>query len=554
MEAVSPHEDRLRALLDATVALTSELSLDALLQKLADSAAALTGARYSALGVLDEAGTALERFVTSGIDAETQAAIGELPHGRGILGVLIREARPLRLSELSRDPRSVGFPPNHPPMSSFLGVPILLRGVAFGNLYLTEKEGREDFTAEDEEVVKMLAAQAAVAIENARLYESATRWSRQLESLHEVVRSMVEETELEHLLELICVRLRELIGARVALIALPGDGGLLRIAAVDAEGEAAARLLGRELARGQSKLGGVLDRRQSARVDSIIDDPEVDQEEARMMGIRTGIYVPLVARRRALGIVAVHDKLGPELRFSDADLRLAEIFAARASVAVDLSERVARDTVRRVIAAQELERRRLARELHDETGQALTSILLGLKAIRAADSDEGAERAEHDVRDLVVQALQDVRSLAVELRPTALDDFGLVPALERLAGTFEERSGIRTAVESSLSEERLPPEAETALYRVVQEALTNVVKHAGAETVSIVVARRGAGVSAVIEDDGRGFDAAAVRDEALGIVGMRERLALLSGTLAVESTPAGTSVAAYLPLSSAGDA
>jgi GAF domain-containing protein len=196
MEAVSPHEDRLRALLDATVALTSELSLDALLQKLADSAAALTGARYSALGVLDETGTALERFVTSGIDAETQAAIGPLPRGRGILGVLIREARPLRLSDLSRDPRSVGFPPNHPPMSSFLGVPILLRGVAYGNLYLTEKDGGVDFTEEDQEVVTMLAAQAAVAIDNARLYESATRWSRQLESLHEVVRSMVEETDL----------------------------------------------------------------------------------------------------------------------------------------------------------------------------------------------------------------------------------------------------------------------------------------------------------------------------------------------------------------------
>jgi signal transduction histidine kinase len=554
MEAVSPHEDRLRALLDATVALTSELSLDALLQKLADSAAALTGARYSALGVLDETGTALERFVTSGIDAETQAAIGPLPRGRGILGVLIREARPLRLSDLSRDPRSVGFPPNHPPMSSFLGVPILLRGVAYGNLYLTEKDGGVDFTEEDQEVVTMLAAQAAVAIENARLYESATRWSRQLESLHEVVRSMVEETDLEDLLELVCARLRELIGARLALIALPGDGGELRIAAVDGEGDAAEGLLGHELARGRSKLGGVLDRRQSARVDSILDDPEVDQEEARLMGIRTGIYVPLVARGRAIGIVAVHDKLGPEPRFSDADLRLAEIFAARASVAVDLSERVARDTVRRVISAQELERQRLARELHDETGQALTSILLGLKAIRAADTDAGAERAETDVRDLVVQALQDVRSLAVELRPTALDDFGLVPALERLAGTFEERSGIRTAVESSLSDERLPPEAETALYRVVQEALTNVVKHAGAETVSIVVARRGPGVSAVIEDDGRGFDAAEVRDDALGIVGMRERLALLGGTLAVESTPGiGTSLVAYVPLSPAAE-
>jgi signal transduction histidine kinase len=549
MEASGLSEKRLRALVEAGVAITSELSLDALLELLVQRAAELTGASYAALGVVDEAGTALERFVTTGIDEETHAAIGDLPRGRGILGVLIREARPLRLSNLNEDPRSVGFPANHPPMRTFLGVPVRLRGVAFGNLYLTEKEGGGEFTEEDEELVTLLAAQAAVAIENARLYESATRWSRQLESLHEIVRSLVEEIELDRLLELVCERLRELIGARLTLIALPSDDHELRVAAVDGEGEAAYGLLGHRLARERSKSGRVLERRQSARVDSVLDDPEVDQDEARRMGARTGLYVPLVARGRAIGIVAVHDKLGTDARFSDADLRLAEIFAARAAVAVDLSERVARDTVRRVIEAQELERRRLARELHDETGQALTSILLGLKGIRAASSAEEAERAETDVRDLVVQALQDVRSLAVELRPSALDDFGLVPALERLASTFEERSGIRTALESSLSDERLPPETETALYRLVQEALTNVVKHAGAESVSIVVARRGGGVSAVVEDDGRGYLPDEVCEDALGLVGMRERLALLSGSLTVESTPGeGTALVAYVPL------
>ena len=177
--------------------------------------------------MIDESGEELERFVTTGIDAEQHAAIGELPRGRGILGVLIRDATALRLPKLGDDPRSVGFPPNHPPMSTFLGVPVMLRGVAYGNLYLTEKDGGGEFTDEDEEIVGLLAAQAAVAIENARLYESATRWSRQLESLHEVVRSLVEEMELEHLLELVCARVRELIGARLALIALPtdSDGG-----------------------------------------------------------------------------------------------------------------------------------------------------------------------------------------------------------------------------------------------------------------------------------------------------------------------------------------
>jgi len=195
-----------------------------------------------------------------------------------------------------------------------------------------------------------------------------------------------------------------------------------------------------------------------------------------------------------------------------------------------------------------MERRRLARELHDETGQALTSILLGVKAIRASDSPAAAERAEADVRAQVVQALQDVRALAVELRPTALDDFGLMPALERLAETFQARSGLETVVQANL-DGRLPPEIETVLYRVVQEALTNIVKHAGAEHVSIVVTSRDRSVAATVDDDGRGFAMDDVREDALGLLGMRERLALVGGTLEIESSrESGTTIAAQVPL------
>jgi len=541
---------RLRQLFEASVALTAELSVDALLQKLVETAAELTGARYAALGVIDESGTALERFVTTGVDADTRAAIGDPPHGRGILGVLIRDAEPLRLRHIADDPRSVGFPPNHPPMDTFLGVPVVLRGVAYGNLYLTEKADREQFTVEDEEIVTLLAAQAAVAIENARLYESATRWSRQLETLHEVVRSIVDETDVERLLRLVCARLRELTEARLALaaVATEPDGDLHVVAADGEDAEVAAAMVGRRLDHRHSKMGIVLERRQSARVDSLYDDPDVAQAETRAMGARTGLYVPLVAHGRGLGVLAVHDKLTTSGRFTDGDLRLAEIFGARAAIAVALSERVARDTVRRVVSAQEEERRRLALELHDETGQALTSILLGLKAIGGAKTKEEAEQAEAEVRTLVVQALQDVRALAVELRPSALDDFGLGSAVERLAQTFQERSGIETTMQTTL-ETRLPPEVETVLYRVVQEALSNVVKHAEADRVSIVIGQRDGRVVATIDDDGRGFAEADVREDALGLVGMRERLALVGGTLEIESTPgAGTTVAAQVPV------
>jgi signal transduction histidine kinase len=420
-------------------------------------------------------------------------------------------------------------------MRSFLGAPILLRNVAYGNLYLTEKEGG-DFTDNDEELVTLLAAQAAVAVENARLYESATAWSQQLESLNEVGAALVGELELDPLLDLIAGRLRELIGARLVAIALPSGAGL-RIAAADGAGAEALSAI--ELLQNDSKTARVLERGRSERVDSLLEDPEVDQDVARRLGASTGLYVPLRARDRSIGVLIAHNKVGRDLRFGSGDLRLAEQFALRASIAVDLSRRVARDSLRRVVAGQEVERRRLARELHDETGQALTSILLGLRALEDANAGVNVD----ELRELVVATLQDVRRLAVQLRPKALDDFGLVAALERLAQTFSESSGIRVQLEANVGEGRLPAEVETTVYRIVQEALTNVVKHAEASEVSILLVRRDGTLTVVLEDDGGGFDPDAVRSDSLGLEGMRERVALHDGRLTVESSAgAGTTL------------
>ena len=540
-------ENRLRALVEAGVAITAELSLDALLQRLVEAAAALTRARFAALGVIDRERSGLERFLTTGMDTETHEAIGDLPRGRGILGVLIRDAVALRLHDLGEDPRAVGFPPNHPPMRTFLGVPIHLRGVAYGNLYLTEKEGGEDFTDEDEELVTLLAAQAAVAIENARLYEAATAWSKQLESLNEVGNALATETDLDRLLDLIARRLCELLDARLVTVLLPAGADQLRFAAVAGEGD--GQILGERITLASSKSGRVLERGRSERVDSVLDDPDVDNEAMRLIGARSGLWVPLVVRGRAIGVLAAHDKLGSDLRFSDTDLRLAETFAIRGALAVDLSERIASDSLRRVVEAQELERRRLARELHDETGQALTSILLGLKALEDKLDHADTRAAAAELRELVVTTLQDVRRLAVELRPSALDDFGLIAAVERLSASFSEQTGIEIDFETALVAERLPAEVETALYRIVQESLTNVVKHARARRVSILLARRDGAVKAVIEDDGRGFDPAEMSSAGFGLVGMRERLALLGGRLEVESSgDTGTTIAAEVPV------
>jgi signal transduction histidine kinase len=430
-------------------------------------------------------------------------------------------------------------------MRTFLGVPVLLRGTAYGNIYLTDKAGGLDFTQEDEDALVMLASQAAVAIENARLYESATRWSRQLESMNELMAVLVTEFDLGKLLDLVVERLRGLIGARTVTLSLPhGDGA--RIEAV--AGEGAEDFVGMGLPP-RSKTVRVLARGRSERVDSVLDDPEVDQTSARRLEMSTGLYVPIVVRGETIGVIGAHDKLDPDPRFTDDDLRLAETFAARAAVAIDLSRRVARDALERVVAAQELERRRLARELHDETGQALTSILLGLSGIEDSPDEASLRAAVGEVRDLVRSTLQDVRRLAVELRPSALDDFGLVPALERLLDGFAEQTGIAVEFEPALAGVRLPAEVETALYRIVQESLTNVVKHADARRVSVVVTRKRDSVSVIVEDDGVGFEPERAREGGLGLLGMRERVALLGGRVTVESRPgAGTTFVAEVPL------
>jgi signal transduction histidine kinase len=526
------------------MALASELSLEGLLQRLTKLAAELTGASYAALGVIDPTGSRLERFITHGIDDDGRAAIGDPPHGRGILGALIHDARPLRLHAISDDPRSVGFPPNHPPMTSFLGVPVLLRGVAYGNLYLTDKAGGEDFSEADQELVELLASQAAIAIENARLYEASTRWSRQLESLIEVSGALARETDVDVLLELLAQRLQELLAARLVVVALPHGADDLRI--VTAAGEGADLLDGRTISRADSKAGRVLERRQSERVDSLLDDREVNVEFTRRIGARAGLWVPLLVQGRPIGVLTAYDRINtPDARFTHDDVRLAETFASRAAVAVELSERVQRDALRRIVAAQELERRRLARELHDETGQALTSILLGLKQLEGVEPESVAR-----LRELVVATLQDVRRLAVELRPKVLDDFGLVPALERLTESFAEQTGIDVDLEAGAITDRLPAEVETAVYRIVQEALTNVVKHSHAQRVSVLVTRSDRRIKAVIEDDGTGFDPRAVDSgDGIGLIGMRERIELLDGTLAVESSASsGTTIALEVPV------
>jgi signal transduction histidine kinase len=547
MSRIADPEQRVRHLAEAIVAIGSETSLEDVLQETVETAARLVGARYGALGVLDRTGSRLERFITSGIDEETRARIGDVPGGHGVLRVLLREARPLRLADVTKSPHFMGFPAGHPPMRSFLGVPIFVRDVVYGDLYLAGKEGGE-FTEADEEIVTLLAAQTAITIERVRIHQAVVHWVHQLEALNEVTLGVLEERDVSRLLSLVARRLRELVGARRVLLSVPNPSGGLRVAA--AEGEGVADLIG-SVVRSESKGARALARGKSERIDSLLEDPEVDQVSARRAGGLTALVVPLVFRQKAIGVISAFNKDGPDPRFTDDDLRLAEAFSTRAALAVHLSERVERETLDAILDAQEAERSRIARELHDETGSALSGILLGLTAIDGAPTLPEARQASAALRETARATLEHVARLAFELRPSALDEFGLGPALKDLGDGLAESGGPKVELELDLATtERLPAKVETALFRITQEALTNVVKHAAAKTVHITFARQARSVVLTVDDDGRGFSREQVPSDHLGLVGMRERTAAVNGALDIKSKPgAGTRLTVEIPVS-----
>jgi signal transduction histidine kinase len=544
---IAHREERLRQLAEASVAVGSEVSLEDVLQKTVETAAAVAAARYAALGILDRTGSHLERLITTGIDGETRAEIGDLPMDHGVLRVLLREARPVRLADVTEHPHFMGFPPGHPPMRSFLGVPIFVRDVVYGDLYLAEKKGGREFTEDDEELVTLLAAQTAITIEKVQIHEGLVHWLHQLEALNDLTIGVMEERDLSRLLELVARRLRELIRARRVLISLPVPSGGLRVAAADGEG--VADLVG-YIVPSESKGSRVLARGKSERIDSLLEDPEVDQVSARRAGGLSALVVPLIFHDKPIGVISAFNKDGPDSRFTDDDLRLAEAFGARAALAVHLSERVTRETFTAILEAEEAERSRIARELHDETGSALSGILLGLTAIDRAATLPEARQASAALQETAKTTLENVGRLAFDLRPSTLDDFGLWPALKALGEGLEEQGGPEVKLSVDLATaERLPANVETTLFRITQEALTNVVKHADAKTVHITFARQERLVVLTIDDDGCGFSRARVPGDGFGLVGMRERTASVNGVLDIESERGrGTRLTVEIPV------
>jgi signal transduction histidine kinase len=532
-------EHRLRRLIDVGRGLVAQLDLEAVLREVVDVARELTGARYAALGILDENRRELERFIYVGIDEQTRAKIGDLPRGRGVLGELIRNPAPLRLREVGQHPRSYGFPPDHPPMHSFLGVPIVVRGQAYGNLYLTEKEGG-DFDAADEEAATILAEWAAVTIFNVRLYGQSDeergaleRAVHGLEATTEIARAVGGETDRSRVLETIAKRARALVGAR-SLLVLLRDGA--RSEVVAAAGECGLAPLGRYVT---------------------IEDETAADALAAMWGIkieaRAALLAPLSFRGKTLGAIVALDRIEEGPDFYAEDERLLTAATASAAIAVATVQSMTEERLRQSLKATERERARWARELHDSILQGLGSRRVSLSTALKSGDKGRLEAAVEDTIEDIARDVEELRALISELRPATLDQLGLVAALEDLGERVEHGAEIDLEAELEVDEGRLDPELETAVYRLVQEALNNVAKHAGADRVQLQIRSGEDRLAVLISDDGKGFDTKG-EFSGFGLAGMRERVELAGGELQVESMPgSGTRVAASMPLESGED-
>jgi signal transduction histidine kinase len=546
-------EPRLRELIDVGRSLVAELDPEIIFRQVLEVACELTGARYAALGVLDEDRHELERFITHGIDAEGRRAIGNLPRGRGVLGLLIEQPRPLRLGDVGHHPRSYGFPPGHPPMTNFLGVPVMIRGHAWGNLYLTEKSG-DDFDDADEQSAVILAEWAAIAVENARLYrnvegrrDEVERALHRLEATTEIAKAVGGETNLDRILEIVVKRGRALVEARSLLILLREGEELV---AASFAGEREGGMANAQIPVAGSIPGKVLEAREPRRIHDL--DPSLMARPGSQGEGVTALLVPLLFRGQALGVLVALDPLGRDAGFSDEDEHVLVSFAASAATAVATAQSVAVERTRHSIAAAERERGRWARELHDESLQSLAGLRVLLSAARRSDPEE-VDRLLSQGIEQVDGAIAEMRRLIADLRPSALDELGLGAALETLgertsmASTIEVEMRIELESHDDAGPGRLTSEIEDTIYRLVQEALNNAVQHGETSRARVLVTESERLLRVRVSDEGCGFDPNAASD-GFGLVGMRERIGLAGGTLELKSNPGdGTTIVAELP-------
>ena len=524
-EEVLPAQDRLRGLLRANSSVIGELSLDAVLHRIVEAACELMSAPYGALAVLRPGGAGLEQFVQVGIDDEQVKRIGPLPEGKGVLGALIDDPRPLRLRDLADHPRSVGFPESHPPMRGFLGVPVRVRDEVFGHLYVASlTEG--DFTAEDEELVSALAATAGVAIANARLYEEAEHRQEWLEASTDMTRRVLMDPG-DGALWLVAERVVELADADVAAVALPAASAAeLRV--VVAVGAHTEGLVGftYQLDHTISQVVLRSGRPQVLEDASVLRPPTPRLYVADVLPLGPAMILPLSGTEGVRGVLIIGRRPGRR-PFDDADVEMASNFAEHASVALKLAD--GRREAQRMALFEE--RARIARDLHDHVIQQLFASGMTLQAAQASLQDGPVTDMLENVLDGIDDAIRQIRTSIFQLRPHAMTGTELrstvLDVVSESAASlgWKPRVSFTGAVDAA-SDAGLVDDVAA----VVRESLSNVARHAHASQAEVRITVRGSELEVVVEDDGVGLGETHRRS---GLANLGQRAAGRSGTFDV---------------------
>ncbi|MER6347871.1 sensor histidine kinase [Streptomyces sp. NPDC001595] len=532
LDAARGTRDRVHSLLEAVLSVGRELDLEQVLRSIVEAAAVLVDARYAALGVIGPDGRRLSDFHTVGVTDEEITRIGNFPEGHGILGELIRHPEPLRLAKLSEHAASYGFPPHHPPMHTFLGVPIRVRDQVFGNLYLTEKRGGARFDEEDESVLSTLAVAAGVAIDNARLYEESRLRERWLRASAEITHSIMSGSGRGEVLGLIAERARDITGAALAVVAVPteGAGSLTVELALGQEAQAHrglvlpvdASLIGRAFATGATLTSP-----------DIAQDDRVSSGPPRFAGLGPAVAVPIGSGEGVRGVVLLVRERGQSV-YAGQQTEPLQSFAGQAAVAMELAER--RRDAERIAVLQD--RDRIARDLHDLAIQRLFATGMTLQSAgRFIEHPGAAERVSRAVDDLD-ETIKIIRSTIFGLRSRETGaGTGLRARAARVAGEAAPVLGFAPSLRmEGLLDTQVPKETADHVVAVLSEALTNVARHARAGRADVVLETDGGELRLEVSDNGVGIPAEGRRS---GLRNMAERATQLGGDLTWTTPPGG---------------
>ncbi len=530
-------QERLRVLLHANELILGNLALPVVLRRIVEAARELVHAKYAALGVIGP-DQGLEQFIHVGIDEETALRIGHLPEGKGLLGALIDDPRPIRLRTMSEDPRSVGFPEHHPPMDSFIGVPIRIRDEVFGNLYLSEREGGE-FTVEDEELVSALAVTAASAIQNARLYAEARRRQDWLQAATEVTRELLTLDGVQPL-GLIARRLTDLADADVVTVALPTRDGT-RLMVEVATGEHADELSAMTYPTAGSISGLAITSGQPVLVGNAADEPGIIVHLSDVVDVGPVMAIPLIGSRSVLGAIVV-GRLQGRRRFSEGELDMATTFANHATIALELAD--LRADQQRVVLLED--RDRIARDMHDHVIQRLFAAGLTMQSVASAlENPDHTSRLSGAIDD-IDETISQIRTTIFALRGAETPAVGTVR--QRLMEVIAEHTaafGFTPQLRFVGPIDQVVPDALVDdLSAVLRESLTNVTRHAKATSVEVVVTATGDHVGVDVIDNGVGIGSSTRRS---GLTNLRHRAEERGGTLTAPEHD-GTHLRWFVPL------